>query len=271
MAESNDGLAAAASESDAPDGQAASAGWTNQQPYDYSFAESQHEWEGNSRVYEWDGEMGAVGPEFPELELELFGPNSTNARHGIDFSKQVNLVRSPFSPADCPLTRGKKRITTIEVFQEGPVRIDPIGLDFKDAGLHPVMQRNIELSGYKVPTPIQRFAIPAISQGYDLISVAQTGSGKTAAYLIPIIGKLMGKAKKWAAPRPNPATYRPGIDPPVRAEPLVVILVPTRELCVQIFNETRKFCYRTMLRPCCVYGGGVRLWSLPMLLLHADF
>lgn len=65
----------------------------------------------------------------------------------------------------------------------------------------------------------------------------------------------MGKAKKLAAPRPNPAM----IDfnsAQVRAEPLVVIVVPTRELAVQIFNEARKFCYRTMLRPCVAYGGG---------------
>ncbi len=66
----------------------------------------------------------------------------------------------------------------------------------------------------------------------------------------------MGKAKKLAAPRPNPATFQEGVDLRVRAEPLVVIVVPTRELAVQIFNEARKFCYRTMLRPCVVYGGG---------------
>ena len=65
----------------------------------------------------------------------------------------------------------------------------------------------------------------------------------------------MGKAKKLAAPRPNPATFQVGVDT-VRAEPLVVIVCPTRELAVQIFNESRKFCYRTMLRPCVVYGGG---------------
>ena len=137
------------------------------------------------------------------------------------------------------------------------------------------MLRNVQLCGYQVPTPIQRYAIPAITMGYDLIAIAQTGkvylysfdtllladtealgSGKTAAYLIPILNKLMGKAKKLAAPRPNPATYRPGIDPPIRAEPLVVIVCPSRELAVQIFNEARKFCYRTMLRPCVVYGGG---------------
>lgn len=64
----------------------------------------------------------------------------------------------------------------------------------------------------------------------------------------------MGKAKKLAAPRPNPLTFEPGVDE-VTAEPLVLIVVPTRELAVQIFNEARKFCYRSMLRPCVVYGG----------------
>ena len=66
----------------------------------------------------------------------------------------------------------------------------------------------------------------------------------------------MGKAKKLCADRPNPATYNPETDPLIRAEPLVVILCPTRELATQTFNEARKFCYRTMLRPCVVYGGG---------------
>lgn len=66
----------------------------------------------------------------------------------------------------------------------------------------------------------------------------------------------MGKAKKLAAPRPNPADFIAGVTPAVRAEPLVVVVCPTRELAVQIFNEARKFCYRTMLRPCVAYGGG---------------
>ena len=66
----------------------------------------------------------------------------------------------------------------------------------------------------------------------------------------------MGKAKKLAAPRPNPATFVHGQTPPVRAEPLVLIVCPSRELATQIFNEARRFCYRTMLRPAVVYGGG---------------
>lgn len=96
------------------------------------------------------------------------------------------------------------------------------------------------------------------------------GSGKTAAYLIPILNKLMGKAKKLAAPRPNPAEYRPGFDPITRAEPLVCIVVPTRELAVQIFMEARKLCYRSMLRPCVVYGGGPVRNQIDQLSLGCD-
>ncbi|KAK3311350.1 P-loop containing nucleoside triphosphate hydrolase protein [Chaetomium strumarium] len=212
----------------------ASPGWVKATPYDYNAygVDATHDWEGNAKTYEWNGELGDVGPEIPALEVELFGEPGNRSKHGIDFSK----------------------IASIELFQEGPARVEPIAT-FKDAGLHPVMLRNVELAGYELPTPIQRYCLPAIHLGYDVIGIAQTGSGKTAAYLIPILNKLMGKAKKLAAWRPNPATYKPGVDAPCRAEPLVVIIAPTRELAVQIFNEARKFCYRTMLRPCVVYGG----------------
>lgn len=65
----------------------------------------------------------------------------------------------------------------------------------------------------------------------------------------------MGKAKKLAAPRPNlGAGFDPATDT-VRAEPLVLIVAPTRELATQIFDEARRLCYRSMLRPCVAYGG----------------
>ena len=115
---------------------------------------------------------------------------------------------------------------------------------------------NVKLAGYDVPTPIQQYTLPAINKGHDIVACAQTGSGKTAAFLIPILSKLMGKAKKLTAPRPNPATFQKGITPPVRAEPLVLIVCPSRELATQIFNEARRFCYRSMLRPAVIYGGG---------------
>lgn len=65
----------------------------------------------------------------------------------------------------------------------------------------------------------------------------------------------MGKVKKLAAPRPNLAV---GFDPArdrVRAEPLILVVAPTRELCCQIFDEARRLCYRSMMRPCVAYGG----------------
>ncbi|KAJ4298547.1 hypothetical protein N0V88_003577 [Collariella sp. IMI 366227] len=205
-------------------------GWSKGTPYDYAAYGSGSAvlWDGNAATYEWDGEQGDIGPEFPALEFELFGPPGQRAKQGLDFSK----------------------IAEIALFQEGPARVEPI-TTFKDAGLHPAMLKNVELAGYEAPTPIQRYCLPAIHMGYDVIGVAQTGSGKTAAYLIPILNKLCGKVKKLAAPRPNAATASG-----YRAEPLVVIVVPTRELAVQVFNEARKFCYRTMLRPTVVYGGG---------------
>lgn len=83
----------------------------------------------------------------------------------------------------------------------------------------------------------------------------QLGSGKTAAFFIPVLSQLMGKAKKLAAARPNlGAGYDPAVDA-VRAEPLVLVVAPTRELATQIFDEARRLCYRSMLRPCVVYGG----------------
>ena len=82
-----------------------------------------------------------------------------------------------------------------------------------------------------------------------------TGSGKTAAFLVPTLSKLMGKAKKLAAPRPNlTQAYDPMVHG-VRAEPLLLVVAPTRELSTQIFDEARRLCYRSMLRPCVVYGG----------------
>ncbi|KAI0013764.1 P-loop containing nucleoside triphosphate hydrolase protein [Xylariaceae sp. FL0662B] len=207
--------------------------WGERVPYVYTEDDSGREWGSNSLVYEWDGEQGDIGPENPKLEVMLFGRPDERDPQGIDFSK----------------------VLAINVVQEGIKRITPIS-DFNSAGLHPAMLKNVKLAGYRIPTPIQRYCVPAIKMGYDLIAIAQTGSGKTAAYLIPILDHLMGKTKKLAAPRPSSDDIDAGRAGPVRAEPLVVVVCPARELAIQIFNEARKFCYRSMLRPCVLYGGG---------------
>lgn len=127
---------------------------------------------------------------------------------------------------------------------------------FEDAGLHPTLLDNVKLCGYDECTAIQAYTIPAALTGRDIVAVAQTGSGKTAAYLIPVVSKLMGKAKTLQGQRPN--LKDPNYDPKIHrvlAEPFVVIVVPTRELAQQIFDEARRLCYRSMLRPVCCYGG----------------
>ncbi|RFU33669.1 hypothetical protein B7463_g2714, partial [Scytalidium lignicola] len=176
-----------------------------------------NDWASNGAKYEWDDSFGDVGPRFSELEKQLFGAEN-HVKTGIEFSN----------------------LTEINVTQEGTIRIQPV-LRFEDAGLHPVMLENVKLAGYHMPTPVQAYCLPAIKLGHDIIACAQTGK-----YL----------AKKLAAPRPNPATFQPGITPPVKAEPLILVVCPSRELATQIFDEARRFCYRTMLRPCVIYGGG---------------
>ncbi|GAB1213842.1 hypothetical protein ATERTT37_002995 [Aspergillus terreus] len=179
------------------------------------------EWAHKAAKYEWKDEYGDVGPEIPELEEELFRSDFIN-RQGLKLNNLQN----------------------IEVVAESRERPNPVK-NFDDAGLHPIMRENIRLCRYNVPTPIQAYAIPAIL----------TGSGKTAAFLIPVLSQLMGKAKKLAAARPYIGAGFDAAVEAVRAEPLVLVVAPTRELSMQIFDEARRLCYRSMLRPCVVYGG----------------
>ncbi|KAL1611307.1 hypothetical protein SLS59_000025 [Nothophoma quercina] len=215
------------------------AGWNNPIPFNYETVtggeapkdetRDNAAWLSDAVIYQWDDEFGDVGEPNPELEKMLF--------------HDENLQRAG----------GSIKALTYEVTVEGPEKILPVR-EFDDAGLHPVMLENVKLCQYNSPTPIQSYCIPAVLTGHDVVAIAQTGSGKTAAFLLPILSKLMGKARQLAAPRPNPARYNPLTDR-VRAEPLVLVVCPTRELACQIFDEARRLCYRTMLRPCVVYGG----------------
>ncbi|XP_017061685.2 ATP-dependent RNA helicase vasa isoform X1 [Drosophila ficusphila] len=109
---------------------------------------------------------------------------------------------------------------------------------FEESQLRATIAANVVKSGYKVPTPIQKVAIPVIADGRDLMACAQTGSGKTAAFLLPILSKLLEDAQ----------------DPEI-GKPQAVIVSPTRELAIQIFSEARKFGYDTYLKITIVYGG----------------
>jgi ATP-dependent RNA helicase DDX3X len=112
---------------------------------------------------------------------------------------------------------------------------------FQAMDFNGLLHENIRRCNYEKPTPVQRHGIPIVLAGKDLMACAQTGSGKTAAYLLPALQYAMKSA---------------GQVPPSRtAHPTALILAPTRELALQIYDEGRKFTYRTGLRCVVIYGG----------------
>jgi probable ATP-dependent RNA helicase DDX4 len=113
---------------------------------------------------------------------------------------------------------------------------------FAGADLDDVFKENVHKAHYDKPTPIQKWAIPAIMKGRDLMSCAQTGSGKTAAFLLPVL-TLMRRA---------------GITGSAFSEiqePQAIVIGPTRELVAQIYHESRKFARNTMIKSVVLYGG----------------
>lgn len=148
-------------------------GWKQKQVVDYTAAEGGGDTgasAASARVYDWDEEYGEVGPKIPELEGMLFGDVETREDStGLDFTGYG------LSPTSSLALTYVCSISDIEVIQEGPERIEHIQ-GFDDAGLHPAMRENVELAGYVAPTPIQKYTIPAILQGHDVIGIAQTGN-----------------------------------------------------------------------------------------------
>jgi len=108
------------------------------------------------------------------------------------------------------------------------------------------LMENTKLCGYDKPTPVQRYSIPIGMQNRDLMACAQTGSGKTAGFLFPV---LISMIRKGAPPYPSQGGYSR------KNYPNSLVLAPTRELVSQIYNEARRFCYCTGIAPVVVYGG----------------
>jgi ATP-dependent RNA helicase DDX3X len=123
---------------------------------------------------------------------------------------------------------------------------------FEECNLGPVLSNNIRLSTYTVPTPVQKNAIPIIVEGRDLMACAQTGSGKTAAFLFPMISEMVrGLVPDGRQQQQGNGGYSRGI----KVYPTALILAPTRELAIQIHQEAKKFTYRSHIKSVVVYGG----------------
>jgi len=131
--------------------------------------------------------------------------------------------------------------------------------DFSKCPLNKKILDNIDRMGFKKPTPVQKHSVPAAVARRDLMSCAQTGSGKTAAFLLPVIHVILRDmdSKGGTAHKGGSGYGGGGYNRRSRSRymPHALILSPTRELTQQIHKEARKFCYLTGVRPCVVYGG----------------
>jgi ATP-dependent RNA helicase RhlE len=114
-------------------------------------------------------------------------------------------------------------------------------LTFDSLGLSADLLRVVAEEGYARPTPVQKAAIPLVLAGHDLLAAAQTGTGKTAAFVLPILDRLRGHANTSFSPARHP----------VRC----LIVVPTRELAIQVDEMVRTYGRTVPLRPAVVYGG----------------
>ena len=122
---------------------------------------------------------------------------------------------------------------------------------FTELGLRPEVLRAVTEAGYTTPTPIQAQAIPIVLSGRDVMGGAQTGTGKTAGFALPILTKLATHANT----SPSPARH------PVRA----LIVAPTRELAIQVEEAIQQYGKFTGLRSTCVFGGVDIKQQLPIV------
>lgn len=167
------------------------------------------------------GEMPVSNDHWVAEESRLFKQAHVSA--GIDFKKYDDI--------EVKTHGGSREETPIETFQEGCDRFS----------LPDELTANIDRCNYNVPTPVQKHSIPAVLDGSDVLVTAQTGSGKTAAFLVPIIT----------------AALKAGRKPPQEGAvcPTSVVLSPTRELCQQITVEAERLTFRSGARVCAIYGG----------------
>lgn len=109
---------------------------------------------------------------------------------------------------------------------------------FTQFDFHPDINSGIHRAGYTRPTPIQQKAILPVLEGKDVLGLAQTGTGKTAAFVLPILQRLVSRPVKKAPARPR-----------------ALIMAPTRELAEQIRENIKILAVNTPIKSVAVYGG----------------
>lgn len=179
----------------------------------------------------WKNGVHELGDEDETIRLKLFGTaDDKQVQHsGINFANYDNIpVKTTGDNVPEPLT------------------------EFDKSTLDKHLLTNIHLARYTVPTPVQKYSVPIVASGRDLMACAQTGSGKTAGFLFPILSSMFSSGP---LAEPDNSEVKQGYRSYKKAYPQALILAPTRELVSQIYEEAKKFCYRSYVRPCVAYGG----------------
>uniref|UniRef100_A0A3Q3R048 RNA helicase n=1 Tax=Monopterus albus TaxID=43700 RepID=A0A3Q3R048_MONAL len=191
---------------------------------------------GNSRWVEEsrdDGDWSKPTPRNERLENELFSGSNT----GINFEKYDDI------PVEA-------------TGQNCPHHIE----SFQDVDMGEIIMGNIALSRYTRPTPVQKYAIPIIKSKRDLMACAQTGRTCISGNKIhnihsPILSQIYTDGPGEALNAAKASGQENGKYGRRKQYPISLVLAPTRELALQIYDEARKFSYRSRVRPCVVYGG----------------
>ncbi|XP_061214507.1 probable ATP-dependent RNA helicase DDX43 [Neopsephotus bourkii] len=171
-----------------------------------------------------------------------------------NFYKESSKTAS-MSPEEVELWRKENNNIICDDLKEGEKRCIPNPVcKFEDVFEHyPDIMANIRKAGFQKPTPIQSQAWPIILQGLDLIGIAQTGTGKTLAYLMPGFIHL---------------TSQP-VSKDQRGGPGMLVLAPTRELALQVEAECLKYTYKG-IKSICIYGGGDRKGQIDVVTKGVD-
>ncbi|PWN43328.1 DEAD-domain-containing protein [Ceraceosorus guamensis] len=177
----------------------------------------------------WRDGKHVIGPENARTQKELFG----EAGDGLSQGTGINFDKYGDIPVDASGRDVPEPVT-----------------EFTSPPIDPHLLSNIQLARYTNPTPVQKYSIPIVEMGRDLMGCAQTGSGKTGGFLFPILSALFTHG-----PPPPPPEMANGGFGRRKAFPTTLILAPTRELVSQIHDEARKFTYRSWVKPAVVYGG----------------
>ena len=154
---------------------------------------------------------------------------------------KIGEIHVPISSSGCVAAGKAENVLFSPAAASCGKSVQLLTTTFDSFGLAEPILRAVHELGYREPTPIQAQAIPVVLQGRDVMGAAQTGTGKTAGFALPILQRLMRHANSSASPARHP----------VRA----LILAPTRELADQIFVNVRDYARHSGLRPAVVYGG----------------